>query len=173
MGTAKNPINRGFPDAEGLLPLDRGFAAALRPGGRLVVFGRYSTIKDGHKDWPAVFKWYSAIATVWLSLTTTKTGAALLAANAALRMGAATLATLPALDALAAGPGFFARNISVARCRCSWVGPFGGNSCQNSACGFQDCFRSPSRRVCTGDQSGGQRDRCRLRNAFTSASSTC
>jgi NADPH:quinone reductase-like Zn-dependent oxidoreductase len=39
---------------------------ALRPGGRLVVFGRYSTIKDGHKDWPAVFKWYAAVATVWL-----------------------------------------------------------------------------------------------------------
>src|SRR5512132_2015960 len=39
---------------------------ALRPGGRLVVFGRYSTIKDGHKDWPAVIKWYAAIATVWL-----------------------------------------------------------------------------------------------------------
>jgi NADPH:quinone reductase-like Zn-dependent oxidoreductase len=38
---------------------------ALRPGGRLVVFGRYSTIKDGHKDWPAVAKWYGAIATVW------------------------------------------------------------------------------------------------------------
>ena len=39
---------------------------ALRPGGRLVVFGRYNTIKDGHKDWPAVFKWYAAVATVWL-----------------------------------------------------------------------------------------------------------
>src|SRR5687768_11635653 len=39
---------------------------ALRPGGRLVVFGRYSTIKDGHKDWPAVVKWYAAILTVWL-----------------------------------------------------------------------------------------------------------
>jgi NADPH:quinone reductase-like Zn-dependent oxidoreductase len=39
---------------------------ALRPGGRLVVFGRYSTIKDGHKDWPAVIKWYAAIAAVWL-----------------------------------------------------------------------------------------------------------
>jgi NADPH:quinone reductase-like Zn-dependent oxidoreductase len=39
---------------------------ALRPGGRLVVFGRYSTIKDGHKDWPAVFKWYAAVAAVWL-----------------------------------------------------------------------------------------------------------
>jgi len=30
------------------------------------VFGRYSTIKNGHKDWPGVFKWYSAIGTVWL-----------------------------------------------------------------------------------------------------------
>jgi NADPH:quinone reductase-like Zn-dependent oxidoreductase len=38
----------------------------LRPGGRLVVFGRYSTLKDGHKDWPAVIKWYAAIAAVWL-----------------------------------------------------------------------------------------------------------
>src|SRR5215471_3973596 len=39
---------------------------ALRPGGRVVVFGRYSTIKEGHKDWPAVMKWYAAILTVWL-----------------------------------------------------------------------------------------------------------
>jgi NADPH2:quinone reductase len=39
---------------------------ALRPGGRLVVYGRYSTLKDGHKDWPAVIKWYAAIAAVWL-----------------------------------------------------------------------------------------------------------
>jgi NADPH:quinone reductase-like Zn-dependent oxidoreductase len=39
---------------------------ALRPGGRLVVFGRYSTLKGGHKDWPAVIKWYAAIAAVWL-----------------------------------------------------------------------------------------------------------
>ena len=39
---------------------------ALRPGGRLVVFGRYSTLKDGHKDWPAVIKWYAAISVVWL-----------------------------------------------------------------------------------------------------------
>lgn len=38
---------------------------ALRPGGRLVVFGRYDTIKDGHKDWPAVIKWYAALAIVW------------------------------------------------------------------------------------------------------------
>jgi NADPH:quinone reductase-like Zn-dependent oxidoreductase len=39
---------------------------ALRPGGRLVVFGRYDTLKDGHKDWPAVVKWYAAIAAVFL-----------------------------------------------------------------------------------------------------------
>lgn len=38
---------------------------ALRPGGRLVVFGRYDTLKDGRKDWPAVIKWWSAIAAVW------------------------------------------------------------------------------------------------------------
>ncbi len=39
---------------------------ALRSGGRLVVFGRYDTLREGHKDWPAVIKWYAAIATVWL-----------------------------------------------------------------------------------------------------------
>jgi len=39
---------------------------ALRPGGRLVVFGRYSTLSNGRKDWPAVIKWYAAIATLWL-----------------------------------------------------------------------------------------------------------
>jgi NADPH:quinone reductase-like Zn-dependent oxidoreductase len=39
---------------------------ALRPGGRLVVFGRYDTLKNGHKDWPAVLEWYAAVATVWL-----------------------------------------------------------------------------------------------------------
>ncbi|HXI96919.1 MAG TPA: medium chain dehydrogenase/reductase family protein [Candidatus Acidoferrum sp.] len=39
---------------------------ALRPGGRLVVFGRYSTLSQGHKDWPAVVKWYAAIPTVWV-----------------------------------------------------------------------------------------------------------
>jgi NADPH:quinone reductase len=38
---------------------------ALRPGGRLVVFGRYDTLRNGHKDWPAVVKWYAAIAAVW------------------------------------------------------------------------------------------------------------
>jgi NADPH:quinone reductase-like Zn-dependent oxidoreductase len=38
---------------------------ALRPGGRLVVFGRYSTLSSGHKDWSAVFEWYAAILAVW------------------------------------------------------------------------------------------------------------
>lgn len=39
---------------------------ALRPGGRLVVFGRYATLSHGHKNWPAVIEWYAAIATLWL-----------------------------------------------------------------------------------------------------------
>ena len=39
---------------------------ALRSGGRLVVYGRYSTLRNGHKDWPAVIKWYAAIATLWI-----------------------------------------------------------------------------------------------------------
>jgi len=37
----------------------------LRPGGRLVVFGRYDTLKGGHKDWPAVFKWYGSVIVVF------------------------------------------------------------------------------------------------------------
>jgi NADPH:quinone reductase len=39
---------------------------ALRPGGRLVVFGRYSTLSHGHKDWRAVFEWWTSIVAVWL-----------------------------------------------------------------------------------------------------------
>ena len=39
---------------------------ALRPGGRLVVFGRYATLSHGHKDWPAVIEWYAAIVAVWV-----------------------------------------------------------------------------------------------------------
>jgi NADPH:quinone reductase-like Zn-dependent oxidoreductase len=31
-----------------------------------VVFGRYSTLSHGHKDWRAVFEWWAAILTVWL-----------------------------------------------------------------------------------------------------------
>lgn len=38
----------------------------LRRGGRLVVFGRYSTLSHGHKDWSAVIKWYAAIGALWL-----------------------------------------------------------------------------------------------------------
>ena len=37
----------------------------LRPGGRLVVFGRYSTLSHGHKDRRAVIKWYLSIAALW------------------------------------------------------------------------------------------------------------
>jgi NADPH:quinone reductase-like Zn-dependent oxidoreductase len=38
---------------------------ALNPGGRLVVFGRYSTLSNGHKDWRAVFEWWASIIAVW------------------------------------------------------------------------------------------------------------
>ena len=37
----------------------------LRPGGRLVVFGRYSTLAHGHKDRRAVAEWYAAVVAVW------------------------------------------------------------------------------------------------------------
>jgi NADPH:quinone reductase-like Zn-dependent oxidoreductase len=39
---------------------------ALRPGGRLVVFGHSSTIKNGHKSWRGWIEWYAATATVAL-----------------------------------------------------------------------------------------------------------
>jgi NADPH:quinone reductase-like Zn-dependent oxidoreductase len=39
---------------------------ALRPGGRLIVFGRYSTLSHGHKDRRAVFAWWTSIVTTWL-----------------------------------------------------------------------------------------------------------
>jgi len=39
---------------------------ALRPGGRLVVFGRYATLAHGRKNWRAVIEWYAATATVAL-----------------------------------------------------------------------------------------------------------
>jgi NADPH:quinone reductase-like Zn-dependent oxidoreductase len=39
---------------------------ALRPGGRLVVFGRYATLSHGHKDRRAVIEWYASVAGVWL-----------------------------------------------------------------------------------------------------------
>ena len=39
---------------------------ALRPGGRLVIYGRQNTLADGRKNWPGVFEWYAGIATVAL-----------------------------------------------------------------------------------------------------------
>ena len=47
-------------------PLSLRSFRALRPGGRLVVFGRYATLSHGHKDWQAVIEWYAAIAAVWV-----------------------------------------------------------------------------------------------------------
>ncbi len=47
-------------------PLSLRSFRALRPGGRLVVFGRYATLSHGRKDWPAVIEWYASIATLWL-----------------------------------------------------------------------------------------------------------
>jgi NADPH2:quinone reductase len=44
---------------------------ALRPGGRLVVYGRHATLANGHKSWPAVIAWWASTAAValraWLS----------------------------------------------------------------------------------------------------------
>jgi NADPH:quinone reductase len=39
---------------------------ALRPGGRLVVFGHYSTLAHGRKSWRGWIEWYAATAAVWL-----------------------------------------------------------------------------------------------------------
>ena len=47
-------------------PLSLRSFRALRPGGRLVVFGRYATVSHGRKNWPAVIEWYAAIPTVWV-----------------------------------------------------------------------------------------------------------
>jgi NADPH2:quinone reductase len=47
-------------------PLSLRSFRALRPGGRLVVFGRYATLSHGHKDWRAVIEWYAAVPTVWV-----------------------------------------------------------------------------------------------------------
>jgi NADPH2:quinone reductase len=46
-------------------PLSFRSFRALRPGGRLVVFGRYATLSHGHKDWRAVIEWYAAVVAVW------------------------------------------------------------------------------------------------------------
>ena len=39
---------------------------ALRPGGRLVLYGHYSTLADGHKNWRAWIEWYASTATLAL-----------------------------------------------------------------------------------------------------------
>jgi NADPH:quinone reductase-like Zn-dependent oxidoreductase len=39
---------------------------ALRPGGRLVVYGHSSTIANGHRSWGGWIEWYAATATVAL-----------------------------------------------------------------------------------------------------------
>ena len=52
-------------------PLSLRSFRALRPGGRLVVFGRYATIAQGRKNWTGVIAWYAATGSValwgWLS----------------------------------------------------------------------------------------------------------
>jgi NADPH:quinone reductase-like Zn-dependent oxidoreductase len=47
-------------------PLSLRSFRALRPGGRLVVFGRYATLSHGRKNWPAVIEWYGSIGALWL-----------------------------------------------------------------------------------------------------------
>jgi len=47
-------------------PLSLRSFRALRHGGRLVVFGRYATLSNGRKNWPAVIQWYASIATLWI-----------------------------------------------------------------------------------------------------------
>jgi NADPH:quinone reductase-like Zn-dependent oxidoreductase len=39
---------------------------ALRPGGRLVVFGHYAALSEGHKSWRGWIEWYAATAGVAL-----------------------------------------------------------------------------------------------------------
>ena len=39
---------------------------ALRPGGRLVVYGRQETLAHGRKNWRAVIEWYATTASVAL-----------------------------------------------------------------------------------------------------------
>lgn len=47
-------------------PLSLRSFRALRPGGRLVVFGRYATMSHGRKDWRGVIEWYASVAAVWV-----------------------------------------------------------------------------------------------------------
>src|SRR4249920_2003669 len=46
-------------------PLSLRSFRALRPAGRLVVFGRYATLSHGRKNWPAVIEWYASIGALW------------------------------------------------------------------------------------------------------------
>ena len=39
---------------------------ALRPGGRLVIFGHYATMNNGHKSWRGWSEWYASTASVAL-----------------------------------------------------------------------------------------------------------
>lgn len=39
---------------------------ALRPGGRLVVYGHYATLAGGRKSWRGWVEWYEATAVVGL-----------------------------------------------------------------------------------------------------------
>jgi NADPH:quinone reductase len=65
---------RELTDGEGVDVVLDGFGGslslrsfrALRPGGRLVVFGRSGTVADGRKSWRGWIKWYGATATVAL-----------------------------------------------------------------------------------------------------------
>jgi len=47
-------------------PLSVRSFRALRPGGRLVVFGAYSTLVNGRRSWRRWMEWYGASGTVWL-----------------------------------------------------------------------------------------------------------
>ena len=47
-------------------PLSLRSFRALRPGGRLIGFGRSATLSHGRTNWPAVIEWYAAIAALWV-----------------------------------------------------------------------------------------------------------
>ena len=47
-------------------PLSLRSFRVLRPGGRLVVFGRYDTMVDGHRSRRAIAKWYGSLVALWL-----------------------------------------------------------------------------------------------------------
>jgi NADPH:quinone reductase-like Zn-dependent oxidoreductase len=47
-------------------PLSLRSFRALRPGGRLVVFGAYSTLVHGRKSWRRWIEWYASTGSLWL-----------------------------------------------------------------------------------------------------------